>query len=69
MWAAIIVLAGDVSGLPLLSWHGTRNACLERLQLEAANAAYNRRPVAYAACEEHERPQIPRIRDMRIEVR
>lgn len=69
MWVAVIVLAGDVSGLPLITWHGTRNACLERLQLEAANATYNRRAVVYAACEEHERPRFPRIRDMRIEVR
>jgi hypothetical protein len=69
MWAALIVLAGDVSGLPLISWHGTRSACLERLQLETANATFNRRAVAYAACEEHERPRLPRSGDMRIEVR
>jgi len=69
MWVSLIVLAGDVSGLPLITWHGTRSACLERLELETANAVFNRRSVVYAACEEHERPRLPRIRDMRIELR
>jgi hypothetical protein len=55
LWALLIMLAGDASGLPRASWHATLEACQQQAAVEAIAAHARGARIEAASCIPHDR--------------
>lgn len=62
MWALVILLAGDPSGLPRVSWHTTEAACIQQAQIELFHLAVTDRAVEQVMCQPY---RVTPLRTMR----
>lgn len=65
MWALMILLVGDVSGLPRVSWHASEAACIQQAQIELFHLAVTDRAVESVACQPY---RVTPLRPVRPEV-
>lgn len=49
-WALLILLAGDPRTPPHISWHASREICLQHAEMRADLAVRQGRTVEYAEC-------------------
>lgn len=61
MYALLIILAGDPSFLPRVSWHMSQQACEQQAEVELMQLALTNRVVEHVACKPYVVRPLPPV--------